>query len=512
MRVLFVYPNVRGLYMLPPAVAILSSVLKLQGHECRLFDTTYWNVPEAGVDSEAHKEKNLHVRPYEPNPHQVTLKSSDVYEEFNEMVSDFRPDLIAVSCTEDLFPFAIKLLRSLRNKFGAQTIIGGVFATFAPEKCIRYPEIDMVCVGEGEVPLTELCRRMNNGEPIGSVPSLWVKEDGSLIKNLMCRAIDIETVPLPDLEIFEEARFFRPFDGKIYKTFPVETHRGCMYRCKYCNSRDQTDLYAAIGDSFLRLKSLKNVLRELRYYLKYGAQYMYFWADTFLGMPESYLQALAEAYASEIGRPFWMQTRPETLTEKRVKLLKKMGCHRVGLGLEHGNPQFREHMLDRKVSNEVIIRGLKLLNEYGIKYSVNNIIGFPTETRELAFDTIRLNRQIQADTRNLYTFVPFHGTALRPLAVQLGLLDPELIVTSLTQPTVLQMPQFSPEAIDGLKRCFVPYVLLEENRWPEIQLAEALTPAGDAIYEKLIEECRARFFSQYETEREIDPGLDQPVG
>ena len=99
MRVLFVYPNVRGLYMLPPAVAILSSVLKLQGHECRLFDTTYWNVPEAGVDSEAHKEKNLHVRPYEPNPHQVTLKSSDVYEEFNEMVSDFRPDLIAVSFT-----------------------------------------------------------------------------------------------------------------------------------------------------------------------------------------------------------------------------------------------------------------------------------------------------------------------------------------------------------------------------------------------------------------------------
>ena len=74
MRVLFVYPNVRGLYMLPPAVAILSAVLKEAGHECRLFDTTYWFVPEAGADSEAHKEKHLHVKPYEKNVHEVSLK------------------------------------------------------------------------------------------------------------------------------------------------------------------------------------------------------------------------------------------------------------------------------------------------------------------------------------------------------------------------------------------------------------------------------------------------------
>ena len=507
MRVLFVYPNVRGLYMLPPAVAILSAVLKGEGHECRLFDTTYWNVPDAGVDSEAHKEKNLHVKPYEHNSHEVTLQTTDVYQEFNKVVDHFRPDLLAVSCTEDLFPFAVKLLRSLRDKHGAKTVIGGIFATFAPDKCIRYPEIDMVCIGEGEDSLAELCSCIDKGEDYSSVSNLWVKQDGAVRKNPMGKAVDIEKIPLQDLDIFEEARFFRPFDGKIYKTFPVETHRGCPYRCAYCNSPMQMDLYAGNNDAFFRLKSIEGVRRELLFYKDRGAEYMYFWADTFLALSDKYLQELVEMYASEIGLPFWCQTRPETLTLHRVKLLQDMGCHRVGLGVEHGNPQFRERMLDRKVSNEVIIRGLQILNDHGIKYSVNNIIGFPEETRELAFDTIRLNREIQADTRNMYTFVPFHGTALRSVAVKQGLIDPELIVTSLTQPTLLDMPQFRPHEIEGLKRCFVPYVLLPESRWPEIKKAEALTPEGDAIWEILIEECRQRFFGQYETEREIDPGL-----
>jgi len=503
MRVLFVYPNTRGLYMVPPAVAILSAILKLEGHECRLFDTTYWDVPDAGVDGEAHKNKNLYIRPYS-NPHTVTLKTSDVYEEFNVMVEDFRPELIAVSCTEDIFPFAIKLLRSLRDKHGAKTIIGGIFATFAPHLCIRYPEIDIVCIGEGERALPELCRLMAEGKSYLFVPNLWVKAHGMVQKNPMGKAMDIDQIPLQDLDIFEETRFYKPFDGKVYKTYPVETARGCPFRCTYCNSPDQMDLYANEGDNFFRLKSVENVCKELKHYMSYGAEYMYFWADTFLACPDRYLQELAEMYRSEIGLPFWCQTRPETLTPHRVKLLKDMGCHYIGLGLEHGNPEFRERMLDRRVSDEKIITSLKILNDFGLKYAVNNIIGFPEETRALAFDTIRLNRQINADTRNMYTFTPFHGTKLRDVAVKQGLIDPELIVTSLNQPTVLNMPQFLAHEIEGLRRCFIPYVLLPESRWPEIQKAEALTPEGDAIFEALIEECK---MLKYGTEPAIDPQL-----
>ena len=167
-----------------------------------------------------------------------------------------------------------------------------------------------------------------------------------------------------------------------------------------------------------------------------------------------------------------------------------MGIHRMALGIEHGNPDFRWKVLRRRLENDDIVDRLSLLNEYDIKFSVNNIVGFPTETRDLALDTIRLNRRIQSDTRNIYTFTPFHGTPLRDMSVQLGYIDDDLIASSLVHPSILDMPQFSSRENRGLQRCFAPYVMLDESRWPQIKAAEALTPEGDSVWQALMEECR----------------------
>lgn len=498
LRVLFVYPNARGMNMLPPAIAIFSSLLKQEGHQCRIFDTTYWDIPEEGlIDGEKFKEQHLHVRPYLKPPVEVTLKTTNVFEEFCKEIETFDPQLIAVSSTEDMFPLAIKLLRKLGKK-RPPVIIGGMIATFGPELVIRFDEIDMLCIGDGEKALIELCKRMDKGLNYTRVSNLWVKLNGTIIKNPLDSTFPIDDIPIPDVELFEDARLYKPFDGKSYRTFPVETHRGCPYKCAYCNSPSQETLYKDIGEGYFKLKKIDGVRKELLHYKEnFNAEYMYFWADTFLALPDKYFHEFAEMYMSDINLPFWCQTRPETLTEDRVSVLKEMGIHRMGLGLEHGNEVFREKMLDRKVTSEKIINSLKILNTYNIKYSVNNIIGFPNETRELAMDTIRINKKINADTRNMYTFTPFHGTSLRTIAIEQNLIPKDLIVKSLSAPTVLDMPQFSAEAIEGLKRCFVPYVLLDEGRWPEIKQAESLSDEGNAKWEELTEECRDRFFEQF---------------
>jgi radical SAM superfamily enzyme YgiQ (UPF0313 family) len=499
LRVLFVYPNARGMNMLPPAIAIFSSLLKQRGHECRVFDTTYWDIPEDGlIDSEKFKEKHLHVRPYLKAPIDVTLETTDAFEEFVKEVETFAPQLIAVSSTEDMFPLGIKLLGKLSKEDRPPVIIGGMIATFGPELVIGYEEIDMLCIGDGEQALIELCDKMEKGQDYTRIQNLWVKSNETIIKNPIGAVFPINDVPVPDVGLFEAARYYKPFDGKSYRTFPVETHRGCPYKCAYCNSPSQEQIYKDVGGMYSRLKKVDGVRRELLHYKEnFDAEYIYFWADTFLALSDKYFFEFAKMYKSEIGLPFWCQTRPETLTEERVSLLKEMGIHRMGLGLEHGNEKFRAKMLGRKVSNDKIVDSLKFLNTHDVKYSVNNIIGFPSETRELAMDTIRLNRRIDADTQNMYTFTPFHGTPLRAVAVEQGLIPNNLIAKSLTSPTVLDMPQFPANEIEGLKRCFVPYVLLEEDRWPEIGKAESLCDEGNAKWEKLIEECRERFFEQF---------------
>ena len=42
-RILFVYPNERQMSTIPPAIALLSQLLKDKGHVTDVFDTTFYN-------------------------------------------------------------------------------------------------------------------------------------------------------------------------------------------------------------------------------------------------------------------------------------------------------------------------------------------------------------------------------------------------------------------------------------------------------------------------------------
>jgi len=493
MRVLLTYPNIHGMNMLPPAIGLFTSLLRCQGHTVDLFDSTNWIIPEEEFDSDKEKEKILTVRPFDDTKLWSEVRRSDVGVDFLAKVQSFGPDLIAFSVTEDIFPVAQLLLKHLRG-LDIPVILGGVFATFAPEICLREPEVDMVCIGEGEAVMTELCRRLDLGQSYDDIPGLWVKGAQGIRKNPLGPPVDFSDNPRIDLSLFEESRLYRPMQGRIWRMLPVETHRGCPYQCTYCNSPAQQRLYhGETRKSFFRQKRFDAVHDELLYYKNdLKAEAFYFWADTFFAYTDRDFDAFCEIY-QDIRLPFWCQSRPETLRHDRVRKLMDLGMFRMAFGIEHGNHEFRKTVLRRNVSNEVMVRNFAMLNELGLKYSVNNIMGFPTETRELAFDTIRLNRLVKADSANAYSFSPFHGTVLRKMSEELGYCDKDLIARSVMKPTLLNMPQFSPEAIEGLRRCFTLYVRMPEQYWDDIRQAESLSPEGDRIWNELREVCVSNY-------------------
>ena len=108
MKVLLVYPNHKGMNMLPPGVALLSACLKREGHKVKLFDTTYYDKTTMidGVadtsDSDGNKIDKLMARPVKDGHHNITIKYTNVFEDFEKEVNDFDPELIALSCTEDM--------------------------------------------------------------------------------------------------------------------------------------------------------------------------------------------------------------------------------------------------------------------------------------------------------------------------------------------------------------------------------------------------------------------------
>jgi len=498
-KVLLIYPNFHGMNMLPPAIALFTRMLRNNGFEVALFDSTQYKM-KTDFDSDKEKEKNLAVRPFDLSK-QVSFKTTDPFKDLDAMINIFQPDIVGMSATEDTFNLGLTFLKHI-DKYDILTVVGGVFATFAPEKVIRNKEIDIVCVGEGEDALLCLCERVRDGIDYSDISNLWIKGlNGKLTKNNVKLVGNLDNNPLVDFSLFEDARFYRPMAGKVYRMLPVETHRGCPYQCTYCNSPAQIRLYREAGaGNFFRKKSLKSVKRELEFYKNIcKAEYFYFWADTFFAYTDQEMDDFVEMY-KDIGLPFWCQTRPETITEERVSKLRAVGLHRISLGIEHGNEKFREKIINRRLKNETIIKAINIVADCALPagISVNNIVGFPTETPELAMDTIALNRKIadKVDTMNCYAFVPYHGAPLRELSIKLGYIDEDTSTSCLTGEPVLNMPQFPKEKIKGFMRTFSLYVRFGEDRWKDIAVAEQFTPEGNQTFERLRQEYIEKYFSE----------------
>ncbi|MFH1395265.1 MAG: radical SAM protein, partial [Candidatus Omnitrophota bacterium] len=227
---------------------------------------------------------------------------------------------------------------------------------------------------------------------------------------------------------------------------------------------------------------------------KYNPDYVNFNSETFLAKPINELKEFAEKY-KEINIPFWCQTRPETVTEEKIKILKDMNCDSLQFGIEHGNEKFRANILRRYSSNEKVINALKIVEKYKIPYTVNNIIGFPDETRELVFDTININREINPRTMNCYLFTPYKGTVLYKQCIEKGYLDESAKVHQLLDSVRLNMDSISYEELKGLQRTFSLYVRLPKAEWNKIRIAEKFDEEGNRMFEQLAKKYREEYFA-----------------
>ena len=128
LKVLFLYPNLYMMNMMPPAIAIFSALLKRKGIEVALFDTTYYpwdhaNTALSGqgigrfdLSSDKRKELTLQVRPFNLEERGIRPKESDMVGDFLDLVDTFHPDLIAMSVVEDTYPQGLYLLNQIRER------------------------------------------------------------------------------------------------------------------------------------------------------------------------------------------------------------------------------------------------------------------------------------------------------------------------------------------------------------------------------------------------------------
>ena len=496
LKILFLYPNLNMSALVPYAISILSAVLKKDGfRNIDLFDSTFYEPLDESKDERGVRLGQ--VKPFNFKERNVVIKNTDMYEDFFIKVAQMEPDLIAASIVEDTYPIFLKFMDVIKDK-KIPTVVGGPFPTNAPEIASLSESIDFMCKGDGEEAMLDLCNALDQDREPTKIPNLIIKKNGAVSEqNPVRKAQDLNEFPIQDLTIFDPNSLFRPMMGNIYRFAPLEPQRGCPYLCTFCNSPENNTIYADDdAGNFLRDRSIENLHEEIDHLIKnFGIEYFFMVTDTFLAMSNKRFDAFCEMY-SNFKLPFYMNTRPETITKYRAKKLKEINCDRVNIGVEHGNEKFRSEVIKRDCSNDVIVRAFEIMHDAGISTALNNIIGYPDETRELVFDTIELSRKIKSDGINAYIFSPYKGTQLRNLCEQKGYVDSKTLSQHGIKDSVLTMPALSAEEIRGLVDSFVLYASLPKTLWADIKIAEKNTEEGQAKRRELIDLYQSEYFSK----------------
>jgi anaerobic magnesium-protoporphyrin IX monomethyl ester cyclase len=491
-KVLLVYPNIQQSAMMPYSMGLFTALLRGEHYDVALFDSTFY----AEELNSNYVHYRTFVKQFDWYERGVEFRQSMMLEDFRAKVEQYEPDLIAVSVVENTYAIGREMIRALPARDRKIPVIwGGPFATFAPQLILRDNVGDIVCRGEGEIALLELCKRMCQGRSFTDIPNLWVRDaDGVLHRNPLGAQVDLEALPFADYSLFEEQAIYRPMEGRVWRTIGIESQRGCPYQCTYCNSPGQNRVaLAEQGSKFYRRRTVERTMAELEHqHRTHNIELVYWLADTFLALPQRDFDELVERY-DDYRIPFWMNTRSETITERAADRLERMNMLRASIGIEHGNADYRRNYLKRHQTNQQLRNAFEICSGRSFRVTGNCIIGMPDEDRALIFETLEFTRGLPADidTAGCFIFAPLHGTELRKIAESKGYVDPKSFCDiGDANASILDQPQLSRAEVIGIAKTFGLYQVAPKSDWDRVRLAEPDTPEGDTMFDLLVREYR----------------------
>jgi anaerobic magnesium-protoporphyrin IX monomethyl ester cyclase len=359
-----------------------------------------------------------------------------VYLDYSPCTSITDLDRIAEGC--DLIGIAIsaaakmgrasEVLRHLRTVVPhAHFTVGGAYPSIFPGQSVEGTGADSAIVGEAEETIVELADALEKGHDWRLIRNMAFPDGkGGFMENPRRPVIqDLDSLPYPARDVVDYDWYL----ANGLSEFGMVSTRGCPFHCTYC--KPSTDLIFGGG---IRYRSAANVVGEIIGISELRATRqlrMFFKDDTLTMQTTKWFEEFRDLLKQAGIRLGWhCNSRVDTVTREKVRVMGESGCHCISFGVESGSQKILD-CYQKGTKPEQAEKAFGWCHEFGVEATANIMIGYPMETNEDIEATYRLLKRIKPDDIIVYLSTAIPGRHIHTWAVENGYLttdeNPELL-------------------------------------------------------------------------------------
>ena len=366
MNIALVFPPFyfEPMYNLPPLGLInLATVLRSSPHRVKIFDFPL-DIRRKALPMDRH-----------------------IYRACARHILQFGPHLAAFSVQCTTYPPAVRIAEELKKLDPLLKIVfGGHNASCVDElTLLRFPFIDVIVRGEGEMTFPELVRAFEGQVPLASIDGITFRALDRIVRNPDRELIEnLDSLPASDYRFVAPLNEYRDVCGIGRSVAILEVGRGCPHRCVYCSQSIMWKRRTRTFSTGRIIGEMKNLAEN------FGAECFLLAFDQFTAkrsFAEQFCFGLIDAGLNHL--PWYCISRLDTVDKDLLNLMRKAGCETMCYGIDSGSKRTLA-FIRKDIDREVLFDRVRETTEAGIIPTLSFVIGFPEESRQDLEATLEL--------------------------------------------------------------------------------------------------------------------------
>ncbi|UCE23477.1 MAG: B12-binding domain-containing radical SAM protein [Candidatus Zixiibacteriota bacterium] len=395
-------------WFFPMGPAVLANFLMGKGHEVLVYDADH-------IDSDVSFNYSQMLRAFEDYRSHVNDLSHQVYRQIADMVKDFAPDVVGISCMSVKVPAALASAETVKDNIDVPVVCGGPHATKLPEHLLKSPYVNYVIRESGLASFDLLVDQLAGSESMepGKIPNLSYNSDGKNIVHNPVSHREWESMSwYPARGALKAPGQYGPHDMSM-----IMASIGCPFECQFC---------ARTFDDQLVHRRVENICTEIEELVNnHGVDFLHFKDDT-MGTNKSRLRDICEIIAANDAISGWeCLTRIDVADDEALTLLKGSKCLRVKVGVESGSPAVLKQ-LNKRITPEDVIDFSSRAKKHDLPWSAFYMIGLPDETPDDILLTLNLIEKSRPNHVSMSIFTPYPGSHMYDQLMREGRMPAEI--------------------------------------------------------------------------------------